>query len=60
MPSFLNFDSTKSERDKLLAKNLKNPSQGPQLFNASNYSISSQNEYSVRDLPPVDSNRPND
>ena len=60
MPSYLNFDSTKSERDKLLAKNLKNPSGGPQLFTQSSYSVSSQNDFSVLNLPPVDSNRLND
>ena len=60
MPSYLNFDSTKSERDKLLAKNLKNPSDGPQLFTPASYSVSKQNDYSVTNLPPVDSNRPND
>ena len=60
MPSYLNFDSTKSERDKLLSRNLKNPSDGPQLFTPSSYSISSQNDFSVKDLPAVDNNRPND
>jgi hypothetical protein len=60
MPSYLNFDSTKSERDKLLSRNLKNTSGGPQSFTASSYSVASQNDYSVLDLPPVDSNRPND
>lgn len=60
MPSYLNFNSSKSERDKLLAKNLRNPSQGPQLFTPSSYSVSSQNDFSVRNLPPVDSTRLND
>ena len=60
MPSYLNFDSTKSERDKLLAKNLKNPSGGPQLFTQGSYSVSSQNDFSVKNLPPVDGNRKND
>ena len=60
MPSYLNFNSSKSERDKLLAKNLRNPSQGPQLFTPSSYSVSSQNDFSVRNLPPVDSTRLDD
>ena len=48
MPSFLNFDDTKKDRDFLISKTLQRPN-GPQTYTKSNYTV--QN---IRYLPNVD------
>jgi len=63
MPYYLDFDSTKKFRDKLLAKTLdpvygKSPS--PKTFTKQNYIVQNQNEFSNILLPDVDTNRPKD
>lgn len=52
MPSYLDFNSTKSFRDALLAKTLQQPN-GPQTFNTSNYSIQNTLNQSNRDQGDV-------
>jgi hypothetical protein len=44
MPSYLDFDSTKSFRDKILGKTLQQPN-GPQTFNSTNYEASNLTDY---------------
>jgi len=52
MPSYLDFNSTKSFRDALLAKTLQQAN-GPQTFNTSNYSIQNTLNQSNRDQGDV-------
>ena len=52
MPSYLDFNSTKSFRDALLAKTLQQPN-GPQTYNTSNYSIQATNNSSNKDQGDV-------
>ena len=63
MPYYLDFDSTKNFRDKLLAKTLdpvygKSPS--PKTFTKQDYIVQNLNDFSNILLPEVDTNRPND
>jgi len=63
MPFYLDFDSTKRIRDKMLAKTLdpvygRSPS--PKTFTKQNYIVQNQNEFSNILLPDVDTNRPKD
>jgi hypothetical protein len=44
MPSYLDFDSTKSFRDKILSRTLQRPN-GPQTFTSTNYEISNLTDY---------------
>ena len=48
MPTYLDFDTTKSFRDTLIARTLQRPN-GPQTFTSANYSVQNLN-----DLPNVD------
>ena len=57
MPSYLDFDSTKTLRDKMLAKTLVQPN-GPQTFTSGNYSIQNLSELANVDPGEVSDQRP--
>ena len=48
MPSYLDFDSTKSFRDALISKTLQAPN-GPQTFSSTSYSVENTNNFSNKD-----------
>jgi hypothetical protein len=48
MPSYLDFDSTKSFRDALISKTLQVPN-GPQTFSSTSYSVENTNNFSNKD-----------
>lgn len=52
MPSYLDFNSTKNFRNELLAKTLQKPN-GPQTFNAANYSYQKPSSLANRDSGDV-------
>ena len=59
MPSYLNFDSTKSFRNFILGKTLQVPN-GPQTFTSSTYELQKLSDRPNVDLGPVDKNRTDD
>ena len=63
MPKYLDFDTTKDFRDKMLNRTL-NPVYGkspsPKTFTSKNYSVQSLGDSPNLLLPQVDGNRPND
>jgi hypothetical protein len=59
MPSYLDFNSTKSFRDSILSRTLQAPN-GPQTFNASNYLVQTLNDSPNVDQGSVDTNRRGD
>lgn len=59
MPSYLDFNSTKSFRDSILSRTLQAPN-GPQTFNASNYLVQTLNDSPNVDPGAVDTNRRGD
>jgi len=59
MPSYLDFNSTKSFRDSILSRTLQAPN-GPQTFNSSNYLVQTLSDFANVDPGEVDTNRRND
>ena len=59
MPSYLDFDSTKNFRDKILGKTLNRPN-GPQTFTKTDYGVQNTSDIANKDLDNVDTNRGND
>ena len=59
MPSYLDFDSTKSFRDKILGKTLNRPN-GPQTFTNSDYIEQKVSDIANKALDNVDTNRGKD
>jgi outer membrane protein OmpA-like peptidoglycan-associated protein len=59
MPSFLDFNSTKSFRDKILGRTLQQPN-GPQTFSDTSYSEQNLSDISNISLGNVDTNRTSD
>ena len=59
MPSYLNFDSTKSFRNFILGKTLQVPN-GPQTFTSSTYELQKLSDRPNVDLGPVDKTRTDD
>lgn len=59
MPSYLDFDSTKSFRDKILGKTLNKPN-GPQTFTKTDYSVQNVSDIANKKLDNVDTNRGKD
>jgi hypothetical protein len=59
MPSYVDFNASKSFRDFLITKTLTAPN-GPQTFTATNYSVNNLNTFADIDSGAVDSNRSND
>lgn len=56
MPSYVDFNASKRFRDFVLTKTLKAPN-GPQTFNASNYSVSNLNTFANTDPGDVEDTR---
>ena len=56
MPSYLDFDSTKSFRDELINKTLKAPN-GPQTFGSTSYSVQNTTTITNKDLGDVTLNQ---
>ena len=52
MPSYLDFDSTKSFRDSLISKTLQAPN-GPQTFSSTSYSVGNTNSFSNKNSGDV-------
>lgn len=52
MPTYLDFESTKSFRDSLISKTLQAPN-GPQTFSSTSYSVEKTNSFSNKDLGDV-------
>jgi hypothetical protein len=59
MPSYLDFDSTKNFRDKILGKTLNRPN-GPQTFTKADYGVQNVSDIANKDLDNVDTNRGKD
>jgi len=59
MPSYLDFDSTKNFRDKILGKTLNRPN-GPQTFTKTDYGVQNTSDIANKDLDNVDTNRGKD
>jgi len=59
MPSYLDFDSTKSFRNKILGKTLNRPN-GPQTFTNTDYAVQKLSDVANKDLDNVDTNRGKD
>ena len=59
MPSYLDFDSTKNFRDKILGKTLNRPN-GPQTFTKADYGVQNVSDIVNKDLDNVDTNRGKD
>jgi hypothetical protein len=59
MPSYLDFNSTKSFRDSILSRTLQAPN-GPQTFNSSNYLVQTLSDFANVDPGEVDTNRRDD
>ena len=59
MPSFLDFNSTKSFRDKILGRTLQQPN-GPQTFSDTSYIVHTLSDIPNVELGNVDTNRPTD
>ena len=59
MPSFLDFNSTKSFRDKILGRTLQQPN-GPQTFSDTSYIAHTLSDIPNIELGNVDTNRPTD
>ena len=53
----LDFSSTQSIRLSMINRNLRNPTQGPQLFTPSNYQVSNLTNSPVIDLPNAEDSR---
>ena len=56
MPSYLDFDSTKNFRDKILGKTLNRPN-GPQTFTKADYGVQNVSDIANKDLDNVDYNK---
>ena len=56
MPTYLDFDTTKSFRNSLIARTLQRPN-GPQTFTASNYVVQNLNDFPNVDPGDVDDDR---
>lgn len=59
MPSYLDFDSTKNFRDKILGKTLNRPN-GPQTFTKADYEVQNVSDIANKDLDNVETNRGKD
>jgi hypothetical protein len=59
MPTYLDFNTTKTFRDALIVRTLQQPN-GPQTFNASNYTVQNLSDFANVDPGAVDTNRVND
>ena len=56
MPSYLDFDSTKSFRNKILGKTLNRPN-GPQTFTNTDYAVQKLSDVANKDLDNVEENK---
>jgi hypothetical protein len=59
MPTYLDFNTTKNFRDALIVRTLQQPN-GPQTFNANNYTVQNLSDFANVDPGAVDTNRAND
>ena len=57
MPTYLDFDTTKTFRNSLIARTLQRPN-GPQTFTATNYAVQNLNDLPNIDPGDVDDDRP--